>query len=161
MFQAIQLTDLTTGLFAITVVLKLNGPAGDVFPEPFPIGVSASSGEVAKLKEDLVGLNVSLLSASMMPFGKDALNGDREWRSMAIPEWIWEACSSSAGGVGVRGGMGRGRFEAIALASRTIYRCQLIGYVHMSRSKLRESLSTPRTSPGVSANHHVGGLQAL
>lgn len=115
--SAIQLTDLITGLFAITVVLKLNGPA-DVSPKPFSIGVSASSGEVARLKEDFVGLRVFLISASMIPFVKEALSGDRELRSMGIPELIWEACSSSAGGVGVRGGRGRGRFEAIVLALR-------------------------------------------
>lgn len=115
--STIQLTDLITGLFAITVVLKLNGPAGDVSPEPFSIGVSAYSGEVARLKEVFVGLRVSLLS--IIPIGKEALSGDRELRSMGIPELIWEACSSSAGGVGVRGGRGRGRFEAIALALRT------------------------------------------
>jgi hypothetical protein len=33
--RAIQLTDLTTGFFAITVVLKLNGPAGEVSPSRF------------------------------------------------------------------------------------------------------------------------------
>lgn len=113
--------DLITGLFAMTVVLKLNGPAGDVSPEPFSIGVSAYSGEVARLKEAFVGLRVSLLPESIIPFGKEALSGDKELRSMGIgiPELIWEACSSSAGGVGVRGGRGRGRFEAIALALRT------------------------------------------
>lgn len=130
----IQPTDLITGLFAITVVLKLNGPAGDVSPEPFSIGVSAYSGEVARLKEDFVGLKVSLLSASMILFGKEALSGDRELRSMGIPELIWEACSSSAGGVGVRGGRGRGRFEAIALALRTecLYKLMVAVYIHMS-----------------------------
>ena len=131
--RAIQLTDLTTGFFAITVVLKLNGPAGEVSPEPFSTGVSASSGEVAKLKEDFVGLRVSLRSESMIPFGNEALSGDRELRSIGIPELTWVAYSSSAGGVGVRGGTGRGRFEAI-LALRTECRYELMVpmYIHMS-----------------------------
>lgn len=142
----------------MTVVLKLNGPAADVSPGPLPIGVSAFSGEVVRLKEDLVGLSVSLLSSSMMPLGKEALSGDRELRSMGIPELIWETCSSSAGGVGVRGGIGRGRLEAIALALRTECCSQLTVYVHMSWLRWRW-LSTPRASPGVSADHHVGGLK--
>lgn len=148
--SAIQLTDLITGLFAITVVLKLNGPAGDVSPEPFSIGVSAYSGEVARLKEDFVGLRVSLLPASMIPFGKEALSGDRELRSMGIPELIWEACSSSAGGVGVRGGIGRGRFEAIALALRTecLYELMVPMYIHMStHGGPGWGYQPPRTSP--------------
>lgn len=81
---AIALTDFTTGLFAITAVSKLNGPAG-VSPEPFWVG------EVPNPKVALVGLSVSLDSASMIPFGKDDFSGDRESRLIGIPEVIVEA----------------------------------------------------------------------
>lgn len=159
--RALQLTELITGLFAITVVLKLNGPAGDMSPEPFSTGVSASSGEVAKLKEDFVGLRVSLRSASMMPFGNEAFSGDRELRSMGIPELIWEAYSSSAGGVGVRGGRGRGMFEAImALRTECRYELMVPMYIGAHTYVRFWGYQPPRTSPGVSADHHVGGLKA-
>lgn len=76
---------MITGLFAITAVSKLNGPAG-VSPEPF------WTGEVPRLKDDFVGLKWSLLSLSIISFGKDAFSGDSESRLMGIPELIVEAC---------------------------------------------------------------------
>ena len=89
---AIGLTDFTTGLLAITVVLKLNGPAAVMSLEPFSLGDTASSGAGLKLKDDFVGLKRSLLPMSITPFGNEALSGDRASRSMGIPELISEAC---------------------------------------------------------------------
>lgn len=55
----VDLTDFTTGPFAITVVLKLNGPAGVVSLAPFCIAVVGSADRGSKLKEAFVGLSRS------------------------------------------------------------------------------------------------------
>lgn len=49
-------TDFTTGPFAITVVLKLNGSAGVVSLEPFGASVALPAATGLKLKANFVGL---------------------------------------------------------------------------------------------------------
>jgi hypothetical protein len=77
------LTDLTTGLFAITVVLKLNGPAAGESPEPVCVGVTSSAGPVPKLKEAFVGLRRSDFTGSKTALlGNASFSGDKESRSI-------------------------------------------------------------------------------
>lgn len=117
-----KLTDLTTGLFAITLVLKLNGPAVGASPEPFSVGVTSSAGPVPKLNEAFVGLRRSEFTGSKMALlGNVSLRGDKASRSIDSPALACGAWTvpSSDGGVGVRGGIGKGRFDAIANACRT------------------------------------------
>lgn len=125
----IDLTDLTTGPFAITVVSKLKGPAGVESLEPFCVGLAESAGLGRKLNDAFVGLNRSKLPE--LPDSREALlgnasfSGDNESRSMATPVSNWAACwgaRSSDGGVGVRGGIGMGRVGAIATAPATRFR---------------------------------------
>lgn len=112
------LTDFTTGPFAITLVLKLNGPAGVVSLEPFCIAVVGSTDRGSELKEAFVGLSRFWLSDSKVALlGNVSFSGDKESRSMETPPSSWVAywtVASSDGGVGVRGGTGRGRFDAIS-----------------------------------------------
>jgi hypothetical protein len=83
---AIHLTDLTTGLFAITVVLKLNGPALGESPNPFCVGVPCSGGLVPKPNEAFVGLRRSDLTGSKLAlFGNVSFSGDKESRSIDLP----------------------------------------------------------------------------
>lgn len=68
-------TDFGTGPLAITVVLKLKGPAGSLSLAPFS-GVG--------LKEGIVGLTWSFVAVSNDAlFGKVSTNGDRASRSRA------------------------------------------------------------------------------
>jgi len=116
------LTDLTTGPFAMTVVSKLNGPAVGESPEPFCVGVTFSAGPVPKLKEAFVGLRRPKFTGSKMALlGNVSFSGDKESRSIDTPALacgVWTVLSSD-NGVGVRGGMGKGRFDAISVAYRT------------------------------------------
>lgn len=118
----LKLTDLTTGLFAITLVLKLNGPAMGESTEPFSVGVTSSAGPVPKLNEAFVGLRLSELTGSKIALlGNVSLRGDKASRSIDSPALacVARTVPSSDGGVGVRGGIGKGRFDAIASACRT------------------------------------------
>jgi hypothetical protein len=81
-------TDLTTGPFAITVVLKLNGPSAVESLQPFCVGVD-SAGPGLKLNEGLVGLRRSPFPGSSDPLlGNVSLSGDKASRSIATPELI-------------------------------------------------------------------------
>lgn len=74
-------TDFTTGLFAITVVLKLKGPAGVESVEPFCSDVD-SAGPGLKLNDPFVGLRWSRLPDSNEKlWEKVSRSGDKASRS--------------------------------------------------------------------------------
>lgn len=107
------LTDFTTGLFAMVVVLKLNGPAEPLSPWLF----CGTLSEGLSVKDARVGLRRLEPSVFKEPLcgGKLSTNGDKESLSCAPrrEELSGALGGSSGGGVGVRGGRGIGRFDAI------------------------------------------------
>lgn len=85
-------TDLTTGPFAMTVVLKLNGPAAVESVEPFCTAGAVSVGLELRANEDLVGLRRSgFPESSGMVLGNVSRKGDNASRSITTREGIWAA----------------------------------------------------------------------
>lgn len=98
------LTDLTTGLVAIDIGLKLNGPAETFSLDPFCAFVSGG----LELNDAFVGLRrFGSVAPSGLLGGNDSANGDRvSWTSGDVVEAfrrVSGVSGSSDGGVGVRG----------------------------------------------------------
>jgi hypothetical protein len=103
-------TDLMTGLFAIVVGWKLKGPD--------PPSLEAPGGKVGERGPSPKAMDSLISDRPPESEPLFSLPGERAFGSCGISAASIRTGESSGGGVGVRGGCGIGRVEAIMEASR-------------------------------------------